>query len=432
MSCKYKQTKSMFYNCNSFDSFSVIEWHDFHGKIINAIDCEIDNCSDEYILNVNENEYITYLTDKYSFVPLVIDNSSEEIEEPKEFKEDLSQYDNRFAYAKYGRYRVGYSIQISYSYSGSVELFKVRPNPFTLTSNKIMVDEYSSRVSFEIILYSQDVSEFQRKKDSAYQRAFANVENINLCIKGHNDSLARLVKQKFNNVKQKRLSKNNFFAAIKVKKSTASPSTYGVPVVTKRKIVKPQCPKAKMFSPEPSLDMSTYKNIITELNQVGSSMERKPSLYLNKDEEGLRDVFLTMLETRFEGTTATGETFNHGGKTDILLKNSSDGSNLFIAECKFWHGPKHFKESINQLFDRYLTWRDSKTALIIFVNGTDFTAVLNSIQENVICHPYYVRLNEKHDNTSTNYIFRLPQDRNKEVYLEVMAFNFDKNIESRV
>lgn len=59
----------MFYNCNSFDSFSVIEWHDFHGKIINAIDCEIDNSSDEYILNVNEDEYITYLTDKYSFAP---------------------------------------------------------------------------------------------------------------------------------------------------------------------------------------------------------------------------------------------------------------------------------------------------------------------------------------------------------------------------
>ena len=173
--------------------------------------------------------------------------------------------------------------------------------------------------------------------------------------------------------------------------------------------------------------MLTYKNIIAELNQVGSSMERKPSLYLNKDEEGLRDVFLTMLETRFEGTTATGETFNHGGKTDILLKNSSDGSNLFIAECKFWHGSKHFKEAINQLFDRYLTWRDSKTALIIFVNGTDFTTVLESIEKNIISHPYYVRLNDQHGKTSANYIFRFPQDAKKEVYLEVMAFNFDKN-----
>ena len=417
----------MLYNRSSFDSFSIIEWHDFHDKIINEIDCEIEKCSDEYILNVNEDEYITYLIEKYSFEPLVIDNDSEEVEKPEEFKEELSQYDNRYAYAKYGCYRNGYSILISYSYRGSGELFKVRPNSFTLTSNKIMIDEYSSRVFFEIKVYSLDVTEFKRKKVNAYDRAFTNMVNINSCIKGYNESLDELIKQKFYNAKQKRLSKTNFFAAINVKKSTASPNTYGVHIVTKRKIVEPQCSNVKMFSPEPCIDMSTYTNIITELNQVGSSMERKPSLYLNKDEEGLRDVFLTMLETRFEGTTATGETFNHGGKTDILLKNSSDGSNLFIAECKFWHGPKHFKDSISQLFDRYLTWRDSKTALIVFVNGTNFSSVLESIEENVVSHPYYVRFNEPHSTTSTNYIFRLPQDAKKEVYLEVMVFNFDKN-----
>lgn len=415
---------------NNFNSFAEINWLDFQDKINNEIDNEIKACSDDYILNVNEDEFISYLVDKYSYEPLSIDVDSEEVETPKEIRIDLSQL--RDAYSIYGRYRNGYLITISYLYKGSGILFKICPNPHILNSYKIAIDDYSKRVSFDIKVFSQEVSEFQREKESVFQRAFCNVKNVNSNLKSYNDSLSELVKQKFQKAKQQRLSKNNFFAAIKVKKSTASPSTYGVPVVTKRKIVKPQCPKAKLFSPEPSLDMSTYKNIITELNQVGSSMERKPSLYLNKDEEGLREVFLTMLETRFEGTTATGETFNHGGKTDILLKNSSDGSNLFIAECKFWHGPKHFKDSINQLFDRYLTWRDSKTALIIFVNGTDFTAVLNSIQENIICHPYYVRLNENHGNTSTNYIFRLPQDRNKEVYLEVMAFNFDKNVESRV
>ena len=60
----------MLYNRNSFDSFTVIEWHDFHDRIISAIYREIETCSDEYILNVNENEYITYLTDKYFFCPL--------------------------------------------------------------------------------------------------------------------------------------------------------------------------------------------------------------------------------------------------------------------------------------------------------------------------------------------------------------------------
>ena len=70
--------------------------------------------------------------------------------------------------------------------------------------------------------------------------------------------------------------------------------------------------------------MSTYESIVTEINQLGRSMERKPSLYLGKDEEGIRDVFVTMLETKFDGVTATGETFNYSGKTDILLKNADD------------------------------------------------------------------------------------------------------------
>lgn len=133
-----------------------------------------------------------------------------------------------------------------------------------------------------------------------------------------------------------------------------------------------------------------------------------------------------MLETKFDGVTATGETFNYSGKTDILLKNVDDNSNLFIAECKFWHGQEHFKKAISQLFDRYLTWRDSKVALMVFVKGGNFTSVLDKIRESVMQHVYYVRENMKRDETSVNYIFRLPKDPEKEVFLEIMAFNFDK------
>ena len=31
--------------------------------------------------------------------------------------------------------------------------------------------------------------------------------------------------------------------------------------------------------------------------------------------------------------------------------------------------------------------------------------------------------------STSNYIFRLPQDANKEVFLEIIAFNFDKMID---
>lgn len=414
---------------NSFNSFYIIHWDDFQNNIVRNIGAEIEQNNDDYILNVNEDEYISFLVEKYTLEPLTINKDTEEVNTPTVFREDLSQYRDDYMCARYGIIREGYSIRITYSFNGTGALFKVIPNPHTIITYQISLDQSSSKVAFFIKIYSQDPKEFEREKEDAYRHAFSNIDNINSCVASYNNSLNNLIRKMFLNIKQKRLEKTNFFAAIKVKKTTNTPSTYGVPVIKKKEPVKPSCSKAKSFSPEPSLDISTYETIISEINSFGASMERKPSLYLGKDEEGLRDTFVTLLETRFEGITATGETFNHSGKTDILLKNSTDGSNVFIAECKFWHGPTHFQQAISQLFDRYLTWRDSKTALIVFVNGTEFTTVLNSIKENIPSHPYYLRPNKVHSNTSTNYIFHLPHDANKEVFLEVMAFNFDKNKE---
>lgn len=52
------------------------------------------------------------------------------------------------------------------------------------------------------------------------------------------------------------------------------------------------------------------------------------------------------------------------GKTEILLREN--GRNVFIAECKFWKGPKHYYETIDQLIG-YSSCRDTKTAILVFM-----------------------------------------------------------------
>jgi hypothetical protein len=158
----------------------------------------------------------------------------------------------------------------------------------------------------------------------------------------------------------------------------------------------------------------------------GKNMEKKPALYINKDEEGLRDQFLFVLETRYVGTTATGETFNRNGKTDIILKFADDGSNLFVAECKFWHGATEFQKAISQLFDRYLTWRDSKVALILFVQNQNFTNTIDTMLDEATKHPYFKKFIGKRGDSSFSYLFHLSQDNEKNVQLEIMAFHYDK------
>jgi len=147
---------------------------------------------------------------------------------------------------------------------------------------------------------------------------------------------------------------------------------------------------------------------------------------LNKDEEGLRDQFLFILETRYEGITATGETFNKNGKTDIILKYSADNTNLFVAECKFWKGSSEFHQAVNQLFDRYLTWRDSKVALIFFVQNKDFSKVLETVKVEAQKHSYYKKVINYNGESSFSYIYRLPNDEDKEVFLEIILFHFDQ------
>jgi hypothetical protein len=148
-------------------------------------------------------------------------------------------------------------------------------------------------------------------------------------------------------------------------------------------------------------------------------MERLPSTYSGRDEETLRDHLLLVLQPRFEGS-ATGETFNKKGKTDILLRH--ENHNIFVAECKFWGGAKQHHETIDQLLS-YLTWRDSKTAIVFFIGTKAMAAPLSSIEESTPKHPCFVASAGKRDESWFRYEMCLPGDRGRRVHLAILCFH---------
>ena len=101
----------------------------------------------------------------------------------------------------------------------------------------------------------------------------------------------------------------------------------------------PAMPKAGPgpYQPEPILPTEQYEHVLSVMQDMALVMERSPSAFQAMGEESLRIHFLVGLNGHYEGQ-ATGETFNGAGKTDILIR--VDGKNIFIAECKFWGGPK--------------------------------------------------------------------------------------------
>lgn len=383
---------------------------------------EIRSKGKEYLLKIDEQVFKKYLYDKYMLEPIEISLQTEEVNEPiirKELVQD-PYYREKF-------HREVYVFKINYHFIGSFELFKVRPTTWRMVSESIKVDSYSSRVSIEIVLNRKDPEEFKRLKKDTFERAFGNVENINANVKSWNEKLSGMIDTYFNPVKKEYIDENDFFTAINLKSRTNSDGeAFSVPAVRKKII--PQLPQIGKNEPtlsEPMLAIEVYNDILKLLYDTGRNMEKKPSLYIKKEEEALRDQFLLLLETRYDGLTATGEAFNRSGKTDILIKNSKDGSNVFVAECKFWHGIKEFYNAISQLLS-YLTWRDSKTALMLFVKNKDFKSVMNLVNMEIDRHPEFKKSNGERGDSSFSYIFSLPQDKNKSILLEILFFHFDK------
>jgi len=409
----------MSFRTNTFtevDSFSARR--QFEENIRKAIEAK----SKEYILGVNEDEYLDYLISEYSVEPIKIFPESEKIDKPQIKKEKMSTGFPR----EYEYFADVYYFNVHYNFSGSAVLFKIRPSHYTYASYDAFIDDRDKTISFSFKIAEQDPEKFKRIKSEAYSSAFVNLTNVNDFANKWNVDVKGIVNSIFKEIKNKFLKENDFFAALNISTNSETESIFTVPAVKKIIIPQPKVDKNKEFASVPTMSKTMYSDILKVIYDAGKSMEKKPALYTGKDEEGLRDQFLFILETRYESVTATGETFNKRGKTDIILKYSNDNSNLFVAECKFWKGAAEFHLAINQLFQRYLTWRDSKVALIFFVTNKDFSKTLQVAEQETCNHEYYIRGNGKNGESSLSYIFKLPDDPQKEVFLEIIFFHFNQ------
>jgi len=400
-----------------FKAFNGKDFYHFEKDYTEQLKNEIKQSNKEYILGVDEEEYKSYQKSKYYLEPLKVMNESEIIHPPHPIKiEKHSLLDRGPIFID------GYQFNIEYTFTRAPLLFNLRPTTRTMIVNEITVDNHSYTVSFQFEVDNQDKKEFKRVKNETYKNSFSNVCYINNDAEKWNNNLDSLIETKFHSIKQNLLSENKFFEEIQVKVDSDTNTIFTAPTVRKVIIPRP-IPKKKSTKGSPTINPEMYNDILKVLNEVGRSMERKPSTYKGKDEEGIRDHLLTFLETRYDATTATGETFNKSGKTDILLKYK-DGTNLFVAECKWWKGSSEFHKAINQLFNNYLTWRDSKTALLIFVKNKEITPVITKIKDEAPNHQYFIKEMDTDNESSFSYIFHFPDDKDKLIQLEIMVFHF--------
>jgi hypothetical protein len=73
-----------------------------------------------------------------------------------------------------------------------------------------------------------------------------------------------------------------------------------------------------------------------------------------------------------------------------------------------------------------LSWRDSKTALIVFNRNKDFSKVLTAIPETVKAHPNFQKDEGQQGETKFRYAFRHKDDAAKILHMTVMGFDIPR------
>lgn len=196
--------------------------------------------------------------------------------------------------------------------------------------------------------------------------------------------------------------------------------SYTVPIKRRKLRTLPPSgtPSATPFKPEPAMADSDYQAALTVLRNSRNALERTPSLAEKLNEEQIRDLLLVNLNAHFEGDAA-GEVFNGAGKTDILIR--VEDRNIFIGECKIWGGPSTMTEALGQIF-KYLVWRDTKAAILLFIRNKDVTAVIKKAVEKIEASPNCKRRGPLYSDDHLDFVMHAQDDPEREIHLTLLPF----------
>ena len=375
---------------------------------ISDLRTEIDRYDPNYILNISEEDLCSRLVSKYCLETPVI-------AEDKQYVVSLEDADDNRT--------TGTSITIAIPFEGDGGLLEYKPSTWTTMFPQGEVTGQEIHVTYDVSGHDKEYLRKMRTEEFGLIKRYLEWSKAE--VDGYNSSLPEVVRQFVVSRKKKLLDDLGLVKSLEipVKRSDSVPETYAMPIVRRKTGIELPQVKDERFSPEPVLSEEIYGDILEKISGMSLVMERNPETFRKLVEEEIRNHFLMVLNAHYEGK-ATGETFNHTGKTDILIRH--EDKNVFIAECKFWEGEKKLIETIDQLLG-YTSWRDTKTAILLFNKNLDFSAVLKKIDPVVKAHGCYKRAydlksNRLKNETTFSYVLHQPGDVNRELILTIMAF----------
>jgi len=382
---------------------------------------EIQSSDNEYVLKASITELEDYYISKVIIEPLVLHNDQYYIENQTGTQIDVSHDFRRAVFPGERAIVQGTRLDIAIPFEGDPILWKIRPSTFSLSGYpEIEVRDDVIVFSIQFPDDSADHAKLRSEIDRQIRSLAGAVQNLKRDVENHNSSAPQTIRSAIQRKRQLAESTIGAVAALGIPvKRRGKPLTYTVP--TKRRespVRRPRVP-TEAYKPEPVLEEAEYQHILEVMRSMALVIERNPEAFATLDEEAIRTHFLLQLNGHYEGS-ATGETFNASGKTDIIIR--VDERNIFIAECKFWRGKKAFNEAVDQLLS-YLSWRDTKCALLVFNKTKDSSAVRQKTHEVMEARPEHRRTVSYDPNGDARYIFVKESDPGREIIITTQLYD---------
>jgi hypothetical protein len=395
--------------------------HSTLGGHVEKVVAEINALDNDYVLKAGPTDLEQYFVDKVFVRPLVLHVDDRHIEDQAGVNVDVTGDFRRGVFPGERASVRGTRLVIAIPFEGDPMLWKLRASTLSMSGYPeltIRNDSVAFSISFPDDTANAD--EVRTRIDRETKALADAVTYLRQDVDQHNASAPTLVRQALERKRKLAGATSGVVGGlgIPVKRKQEQPA-FALPVKRREQPAQRPAAAAGKYEPEPFLDQKEYEHILEVLRSMSLVMERSPGAFATLDEEAIRNHFLIQLNGHYEGS-ATGETFNAAGKTDILIR--ADNKNVFIAECKFWRGPKAFNESIDQLLG-YLTWRDSKCALLVFNTTKDSGAVRQKMHEVMQSRPEHKKTLFHASDGDGRYILVRQSDPGREITVTTQLYD---------
>lgn len=406
----------------TFRPFEEAEVSAYFRSRITSVEAEISAAEPERILKASRTELEEYFISKVRVDPLILHHDRYYMADPRQTHVDVSHDGNRGIPKGEQVFVPGTKLQIEIPFEGDPCLWRLCPSrrytglfysPIEISDDKVILTTSfpNDTADSKIIKNTLNVVIQRMAEMIAFQK---------IDVDKHNAAAPLVIKRAIQKKVEEAKAVADTIAGLGIPiKKRNEPLTYTLPLQRRQNPVKfPEVSK-EPYRLEPVLEESEYAHILSVMRSMSLVIERNPHAFAYLDEEDIRTYFLLQLNGHYEGA-ASGETFNASGKTDILIRVKD--RNCFIAECKFWKGPKGFDGAIDQLLS-YLSWRDVKCALVVFNRNKNSTAVRAKMHEIMVGRKEH-RKTVVHDAEGDSmYVYVKESDPGREIIITTQLYD---------